>query len=162
MPYGIAAISTGGNVQVTSGTINTAGVVGDGIFARAVTAAGNTINITSSNIKVTGDGAVGINATANGDVTIHAGSIETDGQMIGLSNIFGGDVGQTLHTAEDIRAISNAGAVNVTVNSALALGGNSGAIYAQANNDVNADPGQRSPPIPAPAPSSSPACSARA
>jgi fibronectin-binding autotransporter adhesin len=136
VPYGIAGVSAGGNVQISSGTINTAGVVGDGIFARAVTSPGNTINITSSSIKLTGDGAVGINAMAMGNVTVNAGSIETDGQFINYSNVFGGDVGQTTHTAEDIRAISTGGAVNVTVATAKALGGTSGAIYASATGDV--------------------------
>jgi fibronectin-binding autotransporter adhesin len=136
VPYGIAGVSAGGNVQITSGTINTAGVVGDGIFARAVTAAGNTINITSTSMKLTGDGAVGVNATATGDVTVNAGAIETDGQSINYSNVFGGDVGQTTHTANDIRAISTGGAVNVSITSAKALGGSSGAIYASANKDL--------------------------
>ena len=80
---GIFAISTGGDVNITAGSISTASDLSRGVFAYTPTGA---VNISTGSITTTGLAAIGIQAIAAGTgVNITSGSISTLGdQAVGI------------------------------------------------------------------------------
>ena len=87
---GMLLTSNGGDVDVTSGTVTTAGLGAHGL---SLTAAGD-VFVDSGSITTSGDGAMGVMARAmNGDVTVSSASITTSGQgASGIVAVAGGRV----------------------------------------------------------------------
>lgn len=75
--FGVFAISGAGAVDITSGSVSTAGAEGVGIYAN-----GGQVTISSESVTTTGVRAVGIEArSAAGDIVIDSGSVTTGGYL---------------------------------------------------------------------------------
>lgn len=73
--YGISAMNGGGNITFRNGTINSAGRYGIGAFA---TGAGNTIDISDSQITTLGSSAPGVYVTNGGIISLENTDVHSD------------------------------------------------------------------------------------
>jgi outer membrane autotransporter protein len=109
--YGIYGISGTGAVSITSGSVQTSGVQGVGLYAN-----GATVEIVSGTVSTTGDLAHGIQADGDDAVTIASESVVVSGaNAIGIrANSGAGDIAVT---SGDVSALG-AGGVGVSLSSA--------------------------------------------
>jgi fibronectin-binding autotransporter adhesin len=116
--------AVGGNVTITSGSVNSQGI---GIAAQSV---GGNVSIGSTNVVAAGNStslAVGIVGMASGDVSINSGSVSTSGPLVFSPD---GNHG----ASSPIAAASLNGNVTIISASSTSTGELAGGIYAQANN----------------------------
>lgn len=138
---GISALSTGGGIDITSGTASTAG---KGSWAIYASAGNGAININSTNASATGDGGRAIYANGGGGVKIVSGTATTTGGTLGntadaiMAQTYGKlanidiDSGTVSTVGEGARGISATtdGAIKIKSGTASTTGNNAFGIFA--------------------------------